>query len=170
MVLLASSLDEAELQKLGLDYAGFYNRQNCSSELNERRFRAHYGVGPAAIKLLIPDLEGQGKSVDTKKLFLAICWLKLYDLENTMAARTGWGEKYCRDTVHDYVKRIHELKKKKINFDGMHPKSTFLGVDTFHAATEEFRGEPSNKWWSHKFNGPAVSFETVSDPVDSKIR
>eukprot|EP00804_Cyclotella_cryptica_P013907 CCRYP_002431-RA/>CCRYP_002431-RA protein AED:0.29 eAED:0.34 QI:0/0/0/1/0/0/4/0/136 len=35
---------------------------------------------------------------------------------------------------------------------------------------EEFRCDPNSKWWSHKFNGPGVSFEVVCDPVYGKIR
>ena len=35
-----------------------------------RRFKAHYGIGPEAIKALIADLESTGTTVSPKRLFL----------------------------------------------------------------------------------------------------
>ena len=87
-----------------------------------------------------------------------------------MAGRWDYGEKYCRDTVHAYLERIRELKADKISWVGMHPDCKFAAVDTIHVCSEEFRCDPSSKWWSHKLNGPGVSFEVVCDPVDGKIR
>ena len=165
------SLSSAELQKLGLKYVGFgESRQTCSSDLSTRRFRAHYGVDLLAVKALIADLEARGEKVDPNKLFMAICWLKMYELEEVMAGRWDYGEKYCRDTVHAYLEHIRELKADKISWVGMHPDCKFAAVDTIHVRSEEFRCDPSSKWWSHKFNGPGVSFEVVCDPVDGKIR
>lgn len=106
----ASALSNEELFKQGLEFVGFDStRQNCSKELSERRFRAHYGVDVDAIKALIVDLEKE-EPVTPKSLFMAICWLKLYELEEVMAARWGYGEKYCRETVRNYLKRIQQLK------------------------------------------------------------
>ena len=129
----ASSLSTQELFEQGLTFIGFdSSRQNCSNELSERRFRAHYGVDAAAIKALIADLE-KVKPVIPKSLFMAICWLKIYDLEEVMAGRWGYGEKYCRETVRDYLKRIQKLKKDKITFSDLNPDCKFLvGVDTVH--------------------------------------
>ena len=39
-----------------------------------------------------------------------------------------------------------------------------------HIICYEFRCDPDSKWWSHKLNGPGVSFEVVTDPVDGHIR
>ena len=81
-------LSSAELQKLGLKYVGFGEScQTCSSDLSNRRFRAHYGVDSPAVKALIADLQARGEKVDPKKLFMTICWLKLYDMEEVMAGR-----------------------------------------------------------------------------------
>eukprot|EP00804_Cyclotella_cryptica_P023557 CCRYP_018917-RA/>CCRYP_018917-RA protein AED:0.26 eAED:0.27 QI:0/0/0/1/0/0/4/0/153 len=67
-------------------------------------------------------------------------------------------------------KRIQKLKSIKISFDDLNPDCQFLAVDTVHVRSEEFRCDPNSKWWSHKFNGPGVSFEVVCDPVYGKIR
>jgi hypothetical protein len=39
-----------------------------------------------------------------------------------------------------------------------------------HIICYEFRCDPDSKWWSHKSNGPGVSFEVVTDPVGGYIR
>lgn len=167
----SSRLSSKDLHKLGLEYVGFHaERQTCSEKLSTRRFRAHYGVDAAAIQAIVRDLETRGKPVNPKSLFMAICWLKLYSTEEEMAGRWGYGEKYCRETVREYVKRIHELKSFKISWAGLDPDCKLLPVDTIHVLSQEFTCDPDSKWWSHKFNGPAVSFKFVCDPVDAKIR
>ena len=62
------------------------------------------------------------------------------------------------------------MKAQKITFDGLHPKCHLLPVDTVHIECQEFRCDPSSKWWSHKSNGPVVSLEVVADPIEGKIR
>lgn len=168
---MASNLSSNDLLELGLSYVGFGpERQNVSDDTNVSRFRAHYGVGPKAVKALIGDLEQNGQNVTPKKLFMSICWLKLYDSEMVMAGRWGYGEQYCRESVREYVKRIRELKPLKISFDNLHPSCKFLGVDCIHAPSQEFRCDPDSKWWSHKFNGPGLSYEIVTDPCEGYIR
>ncbi len=166
-----SALSSDAIRKLGLELVGFdEKRQTCSQDLSIRRFRAHYGVDSPALSALIFDMEREGTPVIMKSLFMAINWLKLYEQEEVMAGRWGYGEKYCRETVQNYLKRIQKLKSIKISFDDLNPDCQFLAVDTVHVRSEEFRCDPNSKWWSHKFNGPGVSFEVVCDPVDGKIR
>ncbi len=163
----------SKILSLGLYFVGFNSkRQKCSQRTRLRRFRSHYGVGPDAIAVLLSDLKRlqPEKTHDLKCLFLAINWLKLYDTEEVMAGRWGFGEEYCRNTVKEYISRIQKLNSYKISFDGLHPGCTFLPVDCMHVRTHEFRCSPSSKWYSHKFNGPGVSFEVVTDPVEGKIR
>ena len=159
--------------KLGLSLAGFdLKRQKCRKKKSMRRFRAHYGVGPEAIAALFSDLTHvqSEKDHDLTSLLFAIMWLKLYDTEEVMAGRWGFGEEYCRNKVKEYLKRIQKLKASKISFDGLDHSCTFLPVDTMHIRCQEFRCSPSSKWFSHKFNGPGVSFEMVVDPLEGKIR
>ena len=62
------------------------------------------------------------------------------------------------------------MKSKKITLCGLHPKCRFAPVDCVHIICYEFRCDPDSKWWSHnKSNGPGVSFEVVTDPVDGRI-
>ncbi|KAL7552212.1 hypothetical protein ACHAWF_015432, partial [Thalassiosira exigua] len=170
---LPNRSSRAKLLAFGLTHVGFPEpRQKCREALCLRRFRAHYGVGPAAIKALVADLKHYqpGKHHDLTSVFMATSWLKLYDIEEAMAGRWGFGEEYCRKTVKDYVARIRKLKPIKISFDGLSPTCKFCPVDTMHIMSQEFRCNPDSKWWSHKFNGPGVSVEVVTDPIEGKMR
>ena len=170
---LPNHSNRAKLLAFGLTLVGFdKSRQTCREALCVRRFRAHYGVSPAAIKALITDLERYqpGKTIDEVSLFMAVSWLRLYATEEVMAGRWGFGKQHCRETVSDYVSRIRALKPIKITFEGLDPNCAYLPVDTVHVRSQEFRCSPDSKWWSHKFNGPGLSFEVVNDPIDGYIR
>ena len=166
----ASDYSPDQLKKLGLTYVGFGPSRQESEQRNINRFRGHYGVCPEAIKLLIVDLEMEGRKIDVKKLFMTISWLRLYDTAEVMAGRWDWGEEHCQSTVHEYTGWIAKLKSRKIGFNGLNPNCKFLAVDCIHTRCQEFRCDPDSKWWSHKHNGPGVSFEVVTDPVDGHIR
>ena len=148
------------------------SRQKSREGLLVRRFRAHYGVGPGAINNLFSDLQRYQpeKIHELRYVFMATSWLKLYDTEEVMAGRWQFGEEHCRNKVKDYVERIRQLKPLKISFDGLDRNCAFLPVDTVHIRSQEFRCDPSSKWYSHKFNGPGVAFEVVNDPIDGHFR
>jgi hypothetical protein len=167
--MAASDLSSGQLYSMGLSYAGF-DRSRQGNQADMRRFRAHFGVSPEAIEALIADIERGGKKVTPKNLFMAICWLKLYETEEVMAGRWDHDEKTCRLIVREYVKEIKKLKSQKITFEGLHQDCKFLGVDCIHTRVQEFRCDPDSKWWSHKFNGPGLLYEVVTDPVDGHIR
>ena len=170
---LPNTSNRAAILSAGLSHAGFdASRQECRAGLLVRRFRAHYGVGPESILGVWTDLKRHQpeKSHDLRYVFMAACWLKLYDTEEVMAGRWKYGEDHCRDQVTEYVERIRKLLPIKISFDGLNPNCGFLPVDTMHVRSHEFRCNPGSVWYSHKFNGPGVSFEVVSDPIEGKIR
>ena len=46
-----------------------------------------------------------------------------------------------------------------------------LLTDCVHIICYELRcDDPDSKWWPHKSNGPGVSFEVVTEPVEDHIR
>ena len=167
-----NSSNRARLLSVGLELVGFgQNRQKCSEDLCMRRFRAHYGIGPNAIRKLIRDMkQHQHFTPNEKYLFMALSWLRLYDIEEVMAGRFGYGEQHCREKVREYVKRIRDLKPVKISFKAnQSPSAEFDPVDTVHITCPEMSCTPSSIWWSHKSNGPAVAFEVVTDSVSGQI-
>ena len=138
-------------------------RQKCREALSI--------IGPGAVQQLASDLKKTyDEPINLSNLFMALHWLKLYSIEEVMAGRWGHGEQYCRETTKKYVQQIRSMKSKKIPFCGLHPKCRFAPVDCVHIICYEFRCDPDSKWWSHKLNGPGVSFEVVTDPVDGHIR
>ena len=146
-------------------------RQTCSKALSLERFRAHYGVDPRAIKALTRLMKTYCPSfqLDLVHLFMTMCWLRLYEVENVMAGRWQYGEKFCRETVRTYAREIRKLKDTVINFDHLSPACKFAPLDNKHIPCYEFRCSPSSKWWSHKLNGPGVGFEVVTNPTDKGL-
>ena len=161
-----------EIFAFGLSHVGFgEERQKCEVGLSMKRFRAHFGVSPKAIKALVALLKHYYPSdqVSLLVLCMAICWLKLYETEHVMAGRWDYGEKHCREQVRLYVQQIGKLKPKLINFDNLSQKCKFAPVDNMHRMMWEFRCDPDSKWWSHKFNGPGVGYEVVTNPTDKGL-
>ena len=141
-----STINEGTILSFGLSLVGIPKWQTCCAGLKMRRFRSHFGVGPRAIVALVSDMKRtQNKPINLTYLFVAISWLKIYETEEQMAGRWGYGEQHCRETVLDYVKRIQAMKKWKISFRRISTKSRFLPVDTVHLRCQEFRCTPDSK-------------------------
>ena len=160
------------LLDFGLSQVGFgEDRRGCSENLNHQRFRSHFTVGPHVIRKLIALMMSisPGEEINLIYLFMAICWLTLYEKEHVMAGRWGYGEKHCREKVQEYVRWVAKLKPMLINFDNLSPKCKFAPVDGVHRQIQEMRADPSSKYWSHKFNGPAIGWEVVTNPTDKGL-
>ena len=66
--------------------------------------------------------------------FMCALWLPLYDVEEMMAGRWGFGEKYCRDTNWDCAGQISALKLFKITMQGLvHIANFYLLIDYIFA-------------------------------------
>ena len=151
----------------GLQIVGFgMKRQDVAKELQMKRFRSHFGVGPKAIIAILRD----AKDVNIENLLMTLCWLKLYETEHVMAGRWGHCEEFCRKTVKDVASRIQRLKSKKIKFGPFDEKQQYVGtIDCVHCETFEFRTEPHSKWYSHKSNGAGVTYEVVIDILYDRV-
>ncbi len=89
-----------------------------------------------------------------------------------MLGRWGYGKEFCLDTVKDFASRLQSLKSKKYIFGpyDSNLKGTYLGIiDCVHCETNEFRTNPSSKWYSHKHNGAGVLYEVVIDLCDTRV-
>lgn len=74
-----------------------------------------------------------------------------------MAGRWKHCEDYIGPKVKDYAKRIQSLKDLKIRFDGFDEKEEFwFSVDGVHFPTQEFRLDPSTKWFDFKSNSSGL--------------
>ena len=142
----------------GLSLVGFDTNQNVSENLNERRFRSHFGMGPVAVARLFDDLNSTEECKLTR-LFAALNWLKLYDPEPVLAARWKLSEETLRVQIREYVKRICALEPSKIQWGPFGDENFIVSIDGMHCPIYEVRTDPSSKWYSHKFNGPGLCYE-----------
>ena len=67
----------------------------------------------------------------------------------------------CEETIGPklrlYAQWIQSLKSKKIRFKGFNNDDVFwISVDGVHFETEEFRLDPSKKYFSHKKNSAGL--------------
>jgi hypothetical protein len=152
-------LDEKDVLSLGLSLVGFKgDRQNVGDTLNNRRFRAFYGVGPKALARLFNDLHAN--KPDIVKYMMAVNWLKLYDTEHVLSARWDVSENRLRDILKQYAAMIQGLKQSKVTWGNFDEDEVFIiSVDGVHCKIQEVRKDPGAKWFSHKSNGPGVSYE-----------
>lgn len=150
-----------DIFKLGLSLVGFPDfRQRVSDDVNDRRFRAFFGIGPIAIAALFKDVSSISPSIDLAKLLMTINWLKLYDTEPVMSGRWGMSEQSIRNIVKQYTGRVQELKATKIQMGGFDNDEIFIiSIDGVHCRIQEVRKDPSAKWYSHKFHGAGLSYE-----------
>jgi hypothetical protein len=119
--------------KRGLELARFNeSRQNRRHKTNDRRFRAHYGVGPKSLACLFNQLRGSiellvertaGENLEqnpakmsVKDFLMALNFLKGYNLEEEMAGSWNYDEKTVRIKVRAYTRWIQILAEIKIRF------------------------------------------------------
>ena len=172
-IKLSYEMNAKAVMSFGLEMVGFgEKRQNVQDKLNMQRFRSHFGVGPEAIVDIIADIKHGKKRDNTlfSHLMMTLCWLKLYETEHLMSGRWGFGEEFCRDTVKHIATKLQSLKTKKIKFGAFDLERIYLGtVNCVHFEMNEFRTDPNSKWYSHKHNGPGVSYEVVVDICRDRI-
>lgn len=151
----------------GLRYVGFPDRrQKVCRRTNDERFKAHYGVGAETVCAIANDNPG----ITFKHLLITLCWWKLYETEHVMAGRWDLHEEVIRGVVQMTTRRLAKRKKDKIVFGNFHKKQVYLGtIDNKHCRLQEPRTDPDSKWYSHKFNGPGVTYEVAVDIVKDRI-
>ncbi len=92
---------------------------------------------------------------------MTINWVKLYDTEHVMAGRWAFCEETVRSITSKYTEMIHQLMPIKVlRWGGFDEEEVFIiSVDGVHCRIQEVRTDPGAKWYSHKFNAAAVSYE-----------
>jgi hypothetical protein len=109
-----------DFEELGLNLAGFEDRQNCATN-NRRRFRGMYGVSPAALAEAFVDIqttnvhEGRIDSPDPVLFLMAVEWLRTYKEEEELAGKFKRDEDTVRKYIWRYATAIQKLKEKKVS-------------------------------------------------------
>ena len=158
-----SMITAADLLFCGLTYVGFEKeRQNVRQSENVERFKEHYGPPPEVLAALFNDLKDKYPEVRVKDALMSMNWLKIYDTERVLSARWRHGDlKHIRNTVKDVARKEASMEKDKIIFGGSFDENEvyIFGVDTVHFLTEEFRLDPSSKWYDFKSHSSGLKYE-----------
>ena len=160
-----------QMLQLGLQVVGFpLSRQNVSRQLNERRFRSFFGVGPGTVVEVINKIEDRiDGEVNKTKLLMALNWLKLYDPEGVLAARWNLSEETLRVQIREHVELIASLRPDVIEFGPFGDEVFIASVDGTHCPIFEPRCDPSSKWYSHKFHAAGLSYELAISIRSNKL-
>lgn len=135
-------------------------QQRVRHSLNISRFKSHYGVGPETVHSLYIDLKKQYRSIEFRYYMLTLNWLKLYSVEHVLSGRWGYCEDTIRVKVKEYARMIQSLKPQKIVFDGWEDDEIhIISVDGCNFMTQEFRLDPSAKWFDHKTKSAGLTYE-----------
>ena len=147
-------LTDVDILQAGLRYAGFDTRRQGKVNLNRNmaRYKQFYGVDPSTAAPLFRDLRNKFPSFMYKDGLMAMNWLFLNDKQSVLSGRWGPCEEYIGKTVKRYATMIQSLKQKKIKFRFGHNKRIKASIDCSTFVTNEFRQDPSGKWFDHKSN------------------
>ena len=153
---------------MGLNLVRYTDREidRVCERTNLERFSAHYGFPPETVAAVLND----NPDVNATDLFMTFSWWKLYDSEHAMESRWKKHPETIRDILYSVCGKIAKRKKDKIVFGDFDALQVFLAsIDCVHFKCQEFRTDPSGKWYSHKHNGPGVSYEVCHDTIKDRI-
>ena len=154
---LPPPLEETEVMALGLDLSGFVGRHSTPHQ-NNRRFRAHYGIGSSAVAAMYNDLRGE--RVTCNRILMTLNFLKLYDTEHVLPGRWKLDERLLREIIRETLDRLQQLKEKKIVWGDWEDEDIFVvSVDGVHCRIREVRRDPSAKWFDHESHGAGLTYE-----------
>jgi hypothetical protein len=157
-----------DICELGLQWAGFSRYSRAKEKLKTRRFRSCYGLDPMSVSAIVNDLQttkdpnAKIENMNILHLLMTLNWLKTYDTESNLAGRWKMHEDTIRQWIWFYVNKIGGLVGEKIKWGSWGDKDDavfIISVDGVHCRTYECRKNPSSKWYSHKHNGPGLTYE-----------
>ena len=156
-----SLISEYDVLSYGLSMIGFgLERQNVRHQLNEERFQSAFCVPSSSIAPILNDLGNEYPDMKYKDTMMVMNWFKGYGTEHELAGRWGYCEDYIRASCKETTKKIQSLFPNKIQFKGFDENEELLySVDGKHFQTQEFRLDPSSKWFDHKCNHSGLAYE-----------
>ena len=101
---------------------------------------------------------------------MTLAWWKSYDTEVRMESRWKRHPETIRNILFDVCAKLAARKPDKIVFGNFDENQIFLAtIDCVHFECQEFRTDPGGKWYSHKHNGPGLSYEVCVDTIKDRI-
>ena len=133
---------------------------------NYERFSQHFGFPPKTVAAVLND----NPDIDPKKLYMTLYWWELYETERAMESRWKWHPETIRDILYDVCEQLNKRYADKIVFGEFEALQVYLAsIDCVHFEWQECRTDPGGKWYSHKHNGPGISYEVCVDAVKDRI-
>lgn len=157
-----------ECLRKGLRYLKYSSKEigRVCERTNLERFSSHYSFSPASIAAVLND----NPDIDPKKMFLTLYWWKSYQTEHQMESRWKMHPETIRNACQLVCRQLAARKKDKIVFADFDPQQVYLAtIDCVHFECQEFGTDPDSKWYSHKHNGPGLSYEVCVDTVKERI-
>jgi hypothetical protein len=149
----------ATLLSEGLSHVGFnHSRQSrASKDLNIRRFVSFFGAPPAALSPLFKDIRDMftEESPTCRDLLLTCNWLKGYDVMHVLEGRWGNCEDYMQPRIFRCQEMLQRLRRKKMKLPNSHTVIA-ANVDTVSFTVQEFRKDPSAKYYDQKSHSAGV--------------
>jgi len=151
------TLTDVDVLSVGLSYCGFdaARQQRVNLDRNLRRFKSFFGVPPTTVAPILRDLKDANSKLVLKDILMSMNWLYLYETREVLSGRWGPHENEIGSKVVEQAKEIQKLKAKKIKLEfgdslsGEHPEYP-ASLDTCNFETQEFRLDPSAKWYDPK--------------------
>ena len=152
----------------GLGFVRYTNKEidRVCERTNLERFSTQYGFHPQTVAAVIND----NPHIHQKQLFMTLSWFKLYDTELVMESRWKWHPETIRNILYEVCRQLAARKADMIVFCDFSALQVLLAsLDCVHFECDEFRTDPGGKWYSHKSNGPGLSYEVCVDTVKDRI-
>ncbi|KAL7530043.1 hypothetical protein ACHAXR_005821 [Thalassiosira sp. AJA248-18] len=92
---------------------------------------------------------------------MTMYWFKTYNTERQLSGVWEFGcLKYIRETVKDYARKMASMEQDKVILGGFDEREVYIfSLDDVHFLTEEFRLDPSSKWYDFKSNSTGLKYE-----------
>jgi hypothetical protein len=151
------------------------------------------------LSAVLTDVVGAAKieKLDIHKFCLTLYWMRKYDIEKDIMRHSAINATdTLRKYLKMYLKALQALAKEKENFVQeelylvkmmlldfpdffffFYRKITwdvsnqilFGSIDGTHCPIQEPRRAPSSIWYSHKFNGPGLTYQIVLSTCEDKV-
>lgn len=172
-----------EVLKLGLVLVGYgrERQKRVRGETNHSRFRSNYGFAPLVYAQIWNDLQVASDDaaridatqigVTLENFLFSLLFLKTYPTEEQLAGRWGYCETIVRKWAWFFLDKIAALRATKIVWPAQWDTIFTISVDGVHCRYHEEKHptlSKDTKLYSHKFNGPGLSYEIALDLFTSR--
>lgn len=151
-------LSDVDVLAVGLACVGFdaHRQSRVNEDRNIGRFKKFFGSHPLIISILLKDLRTDFPLLRNKDALMTLNWLYVNDTQSVLSGRWGCCEEYIGPTVRQYAKMIQSQKPKKIRFQFSHNQHHKASIDCSTFTTNEFRLDPSSRWFDVKSNSSGL--------------